>query len=297
MTTQEIAVVGATGFVGGGLARGLQAAGHAVSGLARSDDAALVLRRRGITPVPGDVVAGLDEAATSLSRFDTVVLAASLDTDDEHRAATALIGTGARVVFLSGSGVMLERTAGGAGAGPWAEDDAFPVEPLAARRVETEALVRGAGGLVLRPPLIWGPGDHGHVAMTYASVAATGAAAFVGEGASAYTNVHVDDVARLLALAVDRAPAGALYHAAGGELTNRAIAAAVAADLGAPARSVTPEEAADVWGEFGALVMGSSSRITAPRARDELGWRPEHPDMLAEVGEDRLRALATAVAR
>src|SRR5690606_3044488 len=101
--------------------------------------------------------------------------------------------------------------------------------------------------MVIRPGLIWGPGDHGHMSMIYRSVAVTGAAAYVGEGLNTYGHVHVGDVARLFALALDTGRAGALYHAVAGETPNRWIAEKVAADLGVEARSVTPEQAAGVW--------------------------------------------------
>ena len=55
----------------------------------------------------------------------------------------------------------------------------------------------------------------------------------------------------------------------GGEIPNRWIAEAVARDLGCEARSVSPEEANDIWGEFGALIMAASSRdrLQAKRVR------------------------------
>ncbi|MFE3706605.1 hypothetical protein ACFXPE_14145 [Streptomyces scopuliridis] len=38
--------------------------------------------------------------------------------------------------------------------------------------------------------------------------------------------------------------------------------------------------------------MAASSRIRATSAQQELGWRPEHTDMLTMIGEERLRRLA-----
>ncbi|MFJ4603873.1 Rossmann-fold NAD(P)-binding domain-containing protein [Streptomyces griseoluteus] len=98
---------------------------------------------------------------------------------------------------------------------------------------------------------------------------------------------------RLFSLALEKGRPGGLYHAVAGEAPNRWIAERVAADLGVEARSLTPKEAADVWGEFGALVMSVSGRIRAVRAQQDLGWQPEHTDMLTTIGEERLRRLAT----
>jgi hypothetical protein len=38
--------------------------------------------------------------------------------------------------------------------------------------------------------------------------------------------------------------------------------------------------------------MGVSGRIRAVRAQQDLGWRPQHTDMLTMIGEERLRRLA-----
>ncbi|WP_432839942.1 NAD-dependent epimerase/dehydratase family protein [Dactylosporangium sp. CA-092794] len=294
-------VIGATGFVGGGVARHLAARGHRVTGLARTGAAAERLRRDGIAPHPGDLDRDRRPVLAAAAASDVVVYAAQLDPAAEADAVGALLdalaGSGRTFVLTSGTGVFLQRTGGAWSSACYGEDDPFPVEPLAARRRAVEELVRGAAGrgirtLVLRPGLIWGPGDHGHVAMVYRSVAATGAACYVGAGLNTYTNVHIDDVARLYERAIAAGTAGALYHAAGGEVPNRWIAEAVARDLGRGTRSLSPAEASAVWGDFGALIMAGSSRSRDQWTRAELGWSPERPDMLALIGEPRLRELA-----
>ncbi|CDR17514.1 hypothetical protein GCM10022420_027790 [Streptomyces iranensis] len=188
-------------------------------------------------------------------------------------------------MFLSGTGVFLQRTAGSWSEAGFAEDDPFTVEPLAAARKAAEDKVLAAASrdmrtMVIRPGLIWGPGDHGHLSMVYQSVAATGAACYVGEGLNTYSHVHIDDVTRLFTLALDKGTSGALYHAVAGETPNRWLAERVADDLGCGTRGVDEAEAAEIWGEFGALIMASSSRCRAPRTRRQLGWEPHHSDML-----------------
>ncbi len=77
-----------------------------------------------------------------------------------------------------------------------------------------------------------------------------------------------------------------------GETPNRWLAEKAAEDPGVEARSLSEGEAVGVWGAFGALMVGASSRIRAVTAQQELGWRPEHTDLLSTVGEERLRRLA-----
>jgi nucleoside-diphosphate-sugar epimerase len=299
----HVLVLGATGFVGGAIARHLVESGHRVSGLARSDVKAAQLTDAGIAPVRGDLEADLPSILAEARAADAVIYAAQLAPPAEQQAVAGLLETladsGKTFLFLSGSGVLCQRTGGAWSADSFAEDDAFVPEPLAAARVETEQHVRAAArkgirAMVVRPPLIWGQGDHGHISMVYRSVSVTGAACYVGDGLATYGNVHIDDIADLFARAMQSGRPGARYHAVAGETPNRWIAEAVARDLGVPSRSVTMAEAAEIWGEFGALIMSVSSRVRDAATRAALGWSPRHGDMLSEIGEPRLRALATS---
>ncbi|MGW6007795.1 NAD-dependent epimerase/dehydratase family protein [Streptomyces sp. NPDC055210] len=294
-------IIGATGFVGGALARHLSAEGHAVSGLARTRSAAATLGSRAITPVTGDLDERRAAVLKAAQTADAVVYAAQAGPEQETATVQdlvrALSGTRKTFVFLSGTGVLVQRTAGAWGPDVFAEDDPFTPEPLAAYRKAAEDTVMNAAdhglrSMVIRPGLIWGPGDHGHVSMVYRSVAATGAACYVGEGLNTYSHVHIDDVTRLFSLALAKGRHGGLYHAVAGEIPNRWIAERVAADLGVKAHSLTSEEATGVWGKFGALIMSVSGRIRAVRAQQDLGWQPRHTDMLTMIGEQRLRRLA-----
>jgi nucleoside-diphosphate-sugar epimerase len=130
------------------------------------------------------------------------VFAAQAPLEIEHTAVAALLdaleGTGATLLFTSGTGVLGQRTWGAPGGEIHAEDDPVDPEPLAVRRVDTERLVRGAAsrgvrGIVLRPPVLWGPGDHGHLSQIYRSVAVTGAACYVGAGLNSYSTLYIDD--------------------------------------------------------------------------------------------------------
>lgn len=298
----NIFIIGATGFVGGALAEHLRRQGHHITGLARTPAAGTALEARGIAPVPGDLNARLRETIEAAQRADSVIYAAQPEPFEETKAVDGLVqalaGSGKDLVFLSGTGVFLQRTGGAWSPDRFTEFDSFEVEPLAAARKAAEDTVLfaasyGIRAMVIRPGLIWGPGDHGHVPMTYQSVAVAGAACYVGEGLNTYGHVHIDDVVRLFSLALAEGAPGGLYHAVAGEVPNRWIAQCVADDMSCPTRSVSEEEAAGIWGPFGALVMGASSRCSAPRSHDELGWSPRHTDMLSMIGEPRLRELAS----
>jgi nucleoside-diphosphate-sugar epimerase len=120
----------------------------------------------------------------------------------------------------------------------------------------------------------------------YFSAQKTGSVCHVGRGLNCYSNVHVEDLADLYVLALQKGVPGALYHAVSGELNYRAMAEAIARQLKVSTRSVTVGEAIEVWDRFtGPIVFSSCSRTVSPRARSELGWTPqaERLDIFAEL--------------
>ncbi|BCQ53251.1 NAD-dependent epimerase/dehydratase family protein [Burkholderia gladioli] len=299
--TQDIFIVGASGFVGSTLAKHFVTEGRRVLGLARSDRAEAALKAASIRPVRGDLDTDMAQVIAASQSADVTLYAAQVAFEREppivRTLCEALAGSGKTFIFLSGSGVFMQRTGGAWSPDSFAEDDPFMPEPLALSRVEAEGIVRAAAehglrSMVIRPPVIWGPGDNGPVASVYRSVALTGAACYIGSGLAAYSNVHSADLARLFSLAIELGKAGALYHAVAGEIPYRWIAEAVARDLGVKTRSLTMDEAAEVFGPFGALLQSACSRSRDPRTRIELGWKPTQLDLLSEIGEPRLRALA-----
>ena len=299
--SQNIFIIGASGFVGSTLARHFLADGQRVLGLARTDSAEGALRTIGISVIRGDLDANVAPVLAAARSAEVTIYAAQVAFEHEpvilRTLCEALAGRGKTFIFLSGSGVFMQRTGGAWSPDSFAEDDPFVPEPLALPRVEAEAIVRAAAehglrSMVIRPPVIWGPGDNGPVASVYRSVAITGAACYIGAGLAAYSNVHSADLAQLFALGIERGQSGALYHAAAGEIPYRWIAEAVARDLGVKTRSLTMEEATEVFGPFGALLLSACSRSRDPRTRSDLGWQPTQFDFLSQVGEPRLRALA-----
>ena len=102
----KILVTGATGYIGGSVATRLIEKGHHVLGLARSDEAAAALRKRGIEPVAGTL-----NDHGPLSRLaagvDAVINAASSDNPFiVHAILPRLRGTGKVFIQTSGSSIV-----------------------------------------------------------------------------------------------------------------------------------------------------------------------------------------------
>lgn len=298
----KVLVIGATGYLGAHVGKALAAAGHEVTGLTRhaNEDRKAFLERNDMGMAVGDLVE--NGQFPDVKAYDAVVFAPQLLMDPEQAAAVqildAIAGTGKVFIFTSGTGVLGQRTMGAWSQDSFAEDDIFTPLKAIAQRVETENIVRAASdrgvrAMVIRPPRVWGHGARGHISMIYESVSRTGAACYIGDGLNLYSNVHIDDLADLYVKAAEAGKAGALYHAVGGEVPNRWIAECVARDMECETRSVTMDEAMEIWGRYQTLIVLSvCSRSRAVRSRAELGWEPRHHDMLSEIGLPGFRKLA-----
>ena len=292
----KIFITGASGYIGGSVAAGLMAAGHHVSGLARAQETAAALAMLGMTPVRGT----LDDAevlARAARDADVTINAANAG----HRAAveamlTALAGSGKTFLHTDGSSIVGTRARGELVETVFDEDTPFTPTPQRAPRVAIDAMVRraaehGVRSVVIAPSLIYGRGrgvnPHSIQVPWLIKVAKKfGVARHIGSGENRWANVHIDDVAALYALAIEKAPAGAFYFAENGENSMREVCAAISRMLGQGGRTqnMTVEEAAAEWGEGPANdTMGSNSRVRAKRARAELDWQPKARSLIEEI--------------
>ncbi|MFG1890199.1 SDR family oxidoreductase [Micromonospora sp. NPDC049051] len=302
----HVFVTGASGWVGRGLVPELIAAGHKVTGLARSDAAAESLRAMGAEARPGslddlddlrDAAAGSDGVVHLAFKHDLFFAGDSAGATDADRGAVeafgeALAGTGKPFVMASGmlgvlglpSGVVAtERDGLAPDAGSTGPVSGAGGRMANARRALALAEHGIRSSIVRLPPATHGRGDNGFTATAIGFARQKGAAAYVGEGGNRWPAVHRDDAARLFRLAVESAPAGSVLHAVDDEgVPIRTVAEVLAARLAVPAVSVSPEEAGDYVGWLGDLwaVDGpASAQIT----RDLLGWRPAGPGLIADL--------------
>ena len=289
-------LIGATGYVGSHVAKALRARGHIVTGSARSADNARALRETDFSSavVDFDDLPALGALAGS---FEIVVMASKMPFEREAVIMEAIVAgctSGATQHLLLTTGTAMLTIAARDGAWSqysFAEDDRFP---FARRhdltvRAETETRVRRASGgrlntYVIRPPLIFGNGGSIQIPAIFDSVRKTGFACYVGHGLNLYSAVHVEDLARIYPLAIERGTPGALYHAVCGEANFRSIAEAVAAVAGCGTRSLTYEQACALWGEARVeRSLAANSRTIAKRTVEELGWRPTHLDVIEDI--------------
>ena len=295
----KVFITGASGYIGMAVAERLRSAGHQPYGLARSDVAAAKLQAAGVLSVRGDLTR--PETLTEPARASDAVinLATSYDAKIDVPAIDALLRAldGSGKPFIYTSGIWSHGDTHGR-----VVDESTPPNPveLVAWRVGVEKRVleaasHGIRSVVIQPSVVYGRG--GGIPGEWAqSARSLGASRFVGTGRNRWPAVHVDDLADLYRLALERAPAGTLLLAVNDDQAHTIAELAAAASRGAGAGGRTEswplEEARKKLGAYAdALVVDQLA--SAKRAQELLGWRPSGPGILEEL-ERGSYARATA---
>jgi nucleoside-diphosphate-sugar epimerase len=305
----RVFVTGASGWIGRGLVPELIAAGHQVTGLARSDAAAETLAAQGVEALRGslDDLGILREAAIASDGVVHLAFKHDIAFSGDFAGATAadrvaietfgeaLAGTGKPFVLASGilgvlglaPGVIATERDGLAAA---TSKQQVPIGGANDRVGNAQLALTFAdreirSSVVRLPPATHGIGDNGFIVQAIGFARDKGAAAYVGDGANRWPSVHRDDAARLFRLALESAPAGSVLHAVGDEgVPIREVAAIIAEQLGLPAVSVTAEQAGNYVGFLGGF-WGVDGPASAQITRDLLGWEPTRPGLIADLKE------------
>jgi nucleoside-diphosphate-sugar epimerase len=130
---------------------------------------------------------------------------------------------------------------------------------------------------------VHGDGDHGFVPLLINLARQKGASAYIGEGMNLWPAVHRFDAARLYRLVLEMGAAAPRYHAIAEEgVPFRDIAAVIGRHLNVPVVAKSPEDAAEHFGWF-AHFAALNSPASSARTREQLGWRPVHPTLVADI--------------
>ena len=82
------------------------------------------------------------------------------------------------------------------------------------------------------------------------------------------------DVADLYIRALQHAKAGAIYHAVDAKVTLKELAEALGSGLGLPTKSITPDEASEIYGPFLGHVFSINNVTDSAKTRSQLQWEP-----------------------
>ena len=302
----HVLVTGGTGHIGSYLIPELVAAGHEVTGLARSDASAVAVSALGAKVRRGDV-SDLDGLKAAAADSDGVIHVAHRQDLLPSGGIDAVAAAELQIMLaygeaLAGTGKPLV-VSGSIGSPGWENlgrpateydpalpgGDAYKGTLRVRNRVELAVLglaERGVRSSVVRIATIaHSTTDAGFLPLLIGLAKEKGVVGYPGDGANLWPAVHARDLASLFRLALEKSPAGKSWHGIEGDsLRFREIAEAIGSRLGLPAVSI-PADVLMLPGYFGFLAnlvtldLPASNTIT----RQTLGWEPAQSGLLADL--------------
>jgi nucleoside-diphosphate-sugar epimerase len=288
----RILVTGASGWIGSASVAELIAAGHHVLGLARTDEAAAKIEKLGAEAVRGslDELVGLRAAAARAEGvvhlgykhdFSQMGAAAQTDRAAIDAFADVLEGSGGPLLIASGTlGLAPGRV------GTERDTPNVAVHPRMGNAAHTLSLTeRSIRSMVVRfAPTVHGAGgDHGFVAVLARIAREKGTSAYIGDGQNRWPAVNRLDTARLVRLAIDKAPGGSVLHAVAEEgIATRDIAAALGQFLHVPSTPIHADRAREHFDWLG-MFFGADAPASSALTRELLGWEPKHSTLLEDI--------------
>jgi nucleoside-diphosphate-sugar epimerase len=287
----RIFVTGATGFIGSATVSELIQAGHQVLGLARSDKGAASLAAAGAQVLRGSLE-DLDSLRSGAANSDGVIhlafihdfanYAASAETDRRAIETLGAVLAGSnRPLVVTSRTLLLERKSSLA----TENDEAISSFPRKSEAAGLDLASQGVRVSIVRlPPSVHDDGDHGFVPRLFAIAREKGVSAYVGDGLNHWPAVHRLDAARLYRLAIEKGSTGSRYHGVADEgVVLRDIARVIGRHLNLPVVSKSPQEAADHFGWMSHFVS-IDCPASSVETQQQLGWRPAHPSLIADIG-------------
>jgi len=302
----HVFVTGGTGHIGSYIIPELIAAGHEVTGLARSDESAAAVSALGARVRRGDL-SDLDGLKAAAAEFDGVIhvahrqdLLPSGGIDAVAEAERQIMLAYGEALAGSAKPLVVSASIGSPGwenlGRPATEED--PALPggdnykgtLRVRNVVETTVIglaeRGVRSSIVRIATIaHSTTDAGFLPLLIGLAKEKGVIGYPGDGANLWPAVHARDLACLFRLALEKSPAGKCWHGIEGEgIRFREIAEAIGIRLGVPAVSI-PADVLMLPGYFGFLAnlvtldLPASNLIT----RQTLGWEPVQPSLFEDL--------------
>ncbi|MCB8935272.1 MAG: NAD-dependent epimerase/dehydratase family protein [Anaerolineae bacterium] len=297
-TAATIAITGATGFLGGALAKRLLAEGHTIRALSRTtghDDFP-----SGVEWITGDLA---DPASLSalVTGADRIIHAAGIlgefgIREEDYRqinaegtrqvlaATTAALvdgrlGPEARVLHVGSAGILgpIRGRADGFRFDetmPFAPSNAYERSKALAESYAREFALAGLPVVIVRPEFVYGPGDR-HVLGLFRAIE-RGMFFYVGSGNNHCHPTYIDDAVEGMVAGLQTGRVGQAYQIAGPRSVSfRELAETIAAALGVPPPRVRVPRAA-AWLGAGVLeVAGRATGRSVPLSRTGVAFFSE----------------------
>ncbi|HHC2261706.1 SDR family oxidoreductase [Klebsiella pneumoniae] len=269
----RIFLTGASGFIGSRILPALQASGHQVIGLARSESTAQALKaagaevHRGTLDAPESLLAGVGNAdAVIHTAFDHDFsrFAANCEKDRQAILALGQALRGSTRPLVITSGTLMGDDGSGAPARESFFNSAHPSPRTASELAGQQLLEAGVDVRVVRLPQVHDTVRQGLLTCYIERAIANGAVALRGEGSNRWSAAHVDDVARLYVSALLQ------------------IAAVIAHGLNLPLTHLD-ESQVDAWFGWFAPFTALDLRASSAWTRERLQWQPVGPGLLEDL--------------
>lgn len=286
---KRILITGITGYIGGTVAKKLLDKNYQVIGLIRNNTHTKELEAAGIETIVGNIH---DESIlrNAISKADAIIHNAD-SADDAYVAdsiVNALEGSGKTFIFTSGSAVFGGKENGEKNDFVFTED--IPLQPrleMASRVLINQHILQAAKknirSIVIVPTMVYGGGlgikkDSIQLPALINFSKEKGFGVYFGKGENIWSNIHIEDLADLYVLALEKAKAGSLYYAENGSSTIKNLAEKISEHYKLQAaESVTVQEAVNTFGPAGGYFgFASNSLCNADKARIELNWKPQY---------------------
>ncbi|GAA4930477.1 SgcJ/EcaC family oxidoreductase [Streptomyces coeruleoprunus] len=292
----KVLLIGADGYIGSAVADHLERAGHQVVALvraARSREGRKREQRTGDLSRPSSLAGAVTPDIDAVIHLATPTGDAAVDAAAVDALTSPLRGTGRAFVYTSGVWVL-----GATGPVPVTEDASTDPLPVVAYRPRIERQVLECAGdgvraVVIRPGIVHGRGG-GIPALLVDLARKHQGPRYVGDDGVRWPMVHVDDLADLFVLAVERADGGTVWHGVAEPavpVRDMAAAAGRAAGTDAPARPWAADEAAAALGDDFAGALALDQSVSGDAARKALDWDPRRIGAVADLRHGSYRSF------
>ncbi|MDW9382719.1 NAD-dependent epimerase/dehydratase family protein [Chryseobacterium sp. JV558] len=284
---KKVLITGITGYIGGSIAKKMLDRNYEVTGLVRNETQVQELESLGIKTIIGNIH-NEDLIKTAVDSVDAVIHNAD-SADDAYAVDNfikAMEGSHKTFIFTSGSAIFGGKENGKRSDFVFTED--VPLTPrleMASRVLINDYVLqsvqKGIKSIVIVPTMVYGEGlgikkDSIQIPALVNFSQKKGHGVYFGEGENIWSNVHIEDIADLYVLALEKAKGGSIYYAENGSSSLKNIAEVISKKYNLkPAQSLSIQDAVDSFGPAGGYFgFASNSRCSAEKARAELEWKP-----------------------
>jgi nucleoside-diphosphate-sugar epimerase len=273
----KVFITGATGYIGGAVARVLRGSGHEVSALVRASSDTRRLREEGVAIIAGELgdLPNLGEAVAAHDVWIHAAFAAGPDAVALDRVALETFLQQPRGHFIYTSGVWIF---GNTGEGLPDEDSPLAPLEISAWRVGHEKRVLENDGALttvsIRPGCVYGR-RQSLLADWFVSAEGNGPISIVGEGDNRWAMVHIEELADLYLRAVEGRAGGVLHGIDDSHesLNEMALALVASRESDCAIEHIAIETAREQMGVF-ADALAVDQNISSRKTRERLGWKP-----------------------